>query len=42
MMDQQNFVETPKGVADPSVALAKALGQWPKGGDKPQPAKPGR
>ena len=30
MMDQQNFVETPQGVADPAVALAKALGQWPK------------
>src|SRR5271169_3703869 len=30
MMDQQNFVATPPGVADPEVALAKALGQWPK------------
>src|ERR1700722_922303 len=37
MMDQHNFVETPEGVADPAVALAKALGQWPK----QAPAKPG-
>jgi DNA topoisomerase I len=36
MMDQQNFVATQPGEADPEVALAKALGQWPK----PQPAKP--
>src|ERR1700733_5723328 len=41
MMDQQNFVETPQGVADPAVALAKALGQWPKAGDKPATAKLG-
>src|ERR1700723_3015885 len=41
MMDQQNLVETPEGVADPAVALAKALGQWPKAGEKPAPAKPG-
>ena len=34
MMDQPNFEATPPGVADPEVALAKALGQWPKGGDK--------
>jgi DNA topoisomerase I len=30
MMDQQNFVATPPGAVDPEVALAKALGQWPK------------
>jgi DNA topoisomerase-1 len=42
MMDQQNFVETPQGVADPAVALAKALGQWPKAGDKPQPSLNGK
>ena len=30
MMDQHNFVATQPGVADPEVALAKALGQWPK------------
>jgi DNA topoisomerase I len=30
MMDQQNFTSTPPGAADPEVALAKALGQWPK------------
>src|SRR5579863_1047725 len=42
MMDQQNFVETPQGVADPAVALAKALGQWPKAGDKPQPSLTGK
>jgi DNA topoisomerase-1 len=36
MTDQQNFVATQPGVADPEVALAKALGQWPK----PAPAKP--
>ena len=45
MMDQQNLVETPEGVADPAVALAKALGQWPKASDKavekPAPAKLG-
>ena len=37
MMDQQIFETTPPGVTDPEVALAKALGQWPK----PAPAKPG-
>src|ERR1700685_3808394 len=42
MMDQQNFVETPQGVADPAVALAKALGQWPKAGEKPQPSLTGK
>jgi len=35
MMDQQNYVATPPGGVDPDVALAKALGQWPK----PEPAK---
>src|SRR6185437_3763095 len=36
MMDQQNF-EAPRPVsADPAVALAKALGQWPK----PPPSEP--
>ena len=40
-MDQQNFVETPGGVADPAVALAKALGQWPKEGAKPDSSKRG-
>ena len=40
-MDQQNFVETPEGVADPAVALAKALGQWPKEGAKPDSSKRG-
>jgi len=35
MMDQQNYVATPPGGLDPDVALAKALGQWPK----PEPAK---
>src|ERR1700750_3256897 len=36
MMDQQNIEATRPVSADPAVALAKALGQWPK---KP-PAKP--
>jgi DNA topoisomerase-1 len=35
MTDQQNFAEAPPSVADPEVALAKALGQWPKKTDKP-------
>ena len=35
MMDQQNFVAPPPGGVDPEVALAKALGQWPKA----EPAK---
>jgi DNA topoisomerase I len=30
MMDQQNFEATRPASADPSLALAKALGQWPK------------
>src|SRR5579864_4278695 len=30
MMDQQNFAAAQPAVADPAVALAKALGQWPK------------
>jgi DNA topoisomerase-1 len=34
MMDQQNLVAPPPRLADPEVALAKALGQWPK-----EPAK---
>src|SRR3569832_852678 len=29
MMDQQNFAAVRPGSADPDVALAKALGQWP-------------
>ena len=41
MMDQQNFEAAPTGAAGPEVALAKALGQWPKANDKPAPAKPG-
>ena len=36
-MDQQNYVASPPGGVDPEVALAKALGQWPK----PERAKPG-
>jgi DNA topoisomerase-1 len=36
MMDQQSLTETQPGVADPEVALAKVLGQWPK----PEQAKP--
>ena len=36
MMDQQNFAAMRPDSADPEVALAKALGQWPK----PAPAKP--
>jgi DNA topoisomerase-1 len=36
MMDQQNFEATPPGGVDPAVALAKALGQWPK----PEPGRP--
>lgn len=35
-MDQQNFETAQAASADPAVALAKALGQWPK----PAPAKP--
>src|SRR5260370_36097005 len=30
MMDQQNFEAARPASADPSLALAKALGQWPK------------
>ena len=30
MMDQQNFAASRPDSADPEVALAKALGQWPK------------
>ena len=36
MTDQQNFDAAPTGVTGPEVALAKALGQWPK----PAPARP--
>jgi DNA topoisomerase-1 len=37
MMDQQNFeAARPASSADPAVALAKALGQWPK----PRPPRP--
>ncbi|MBA1914183.1 DNA topoisomerase IB, partial [Escherichia coli] len=34
MMDQQNIAAVRPMSADPAVALAKALGQWPK---RPQP-----
>ncbi|WP_298254602.1 DNA topoisomerase IB [Bradyrhizobium sp.] len=37
MMDQQNFETARPDAAGPEVALAKALGQWPK----LEPAKPG-
>src|SRR5215471_12560337 len=37
MTDQQNFAAAQSDSADPAVALAKALGQWPKA----EPAKPG-
>ena len=36
MMDQQNLETAQAASADPAVALAKALGQWPK----PVPARP--
>jgi DNA topoisomerase I len=36
MMDQQNLVPTGAASADPSLPLAKALGQWPK---PPTPAQ---
>ena len=36
MTDQQNFTAAQSESADPAVALAKALGQWPKA----EPAKP--
>ena len=36
MTDQQNFAAAQSDSADPAVALAKALGQWPKA----EPAKP--
>ena len=36
MTDQQNFTAAQSDSADPAVALAKALGQWPKA----EPAKP--
>ena len=38
MMDQQNFEAARSASADPDVALAKALGQWPRTpAPKPQP-----
>jgi DNA topoisomerase I len=40
MMDQQNFAASRPRAADPEVALAIALGQWPKPGPKPAPIKP--
>lgn len=40
MMDQYNLVATQPGVADPEVALAKALGQWPKPTGKAVRPKP--
>lgn len=42
MTDQQNVVaaQTALAPADPAVALAKALGQWPKGLQKAEAAKP--
>ncbi|MGH6679992.1 MAG: DNA topoisomerase IB, partial [Bradyrhizobium sp.] len=36
MTDQQNHSAAEATAADPAIALAKALGQWPK----PEPAKP--
>ena len=41
MTDQLNFEPARQDAAGPEVALAKALGQWPKAGDKPAPAGPG-
>ena len=38
MTDQQNFETARLDVAGPEIALAKALGQWPK----PRPSKPRR
>jgi DNA topoisomerase I len=35
MMDQQNFAASRRRAADPEVALAIALGQWPKPAAKP-------
>jgi DNA topoisomerase I len=40
MMDQQNFAASRPRAADPEVALAIALGQWPKPGPKPAPIEP--
>ena len=40
MTDQQNFAASRPRAADPEVALAIALGQWPKPGLKPALAKP--
>ena len=40
-MDQQNFEAAPTGVAGPEVALAKALGQWPKQAGRAEPARRG-
>ncbi|WP_024515041.1 DNA topoisomerase IB [Bradyrhizobium sp. Tv2a-2] len=39
MMDQQNLAASRPRAADPEVALAVALGQWPKPGPKPAPIK---
>src|ERR1700744_5506324 len=40
MMDQQNLVASQPRLADPEVALAKALGQWPKETGRTTPATP--
>ena len=39
MMDQQNFAASRRRAADPEVALAIALGQWPKSAAKPAAPK---
>ena len=39
MMDQQNLAASRARAADPEVALAVALGQWPKPGSKAAPIK---
>src|SRR3984957_13884589 len=40
MMDQQSLTETQPGVADPEVALAKVLGQWPEAESATPPVLP--
>jgi DNA topoisomerase I len=40
MTDQQNFEAAQAAAADPAVALAKALGQWPNADTKTPPANP--
>jgi len=40
MTDQQNFEAAQAAAADPAVALAKALGQWPNADTKAPPANP--